>query len=171
MYRTYGDFCEGWFFPIATQQQQERTRERDYIFGVARLLCIPNVAMLLVPLFCILFHSAFVYVFYYRHWLRKSKNTEHILPLHRLLKKRFFRLLLRVLFVYICTTRRRSMSYTHTHTCPHSDNVVGIDSKISKGGEVCVMVKIWWWGAVGSWYCHFILLFMLLLLFPCVMLL
>lgn len=52
--------------------------EREIIFLCVALLYIST--MPLVLLFCILFHSAFVYVFYYRRCFRISKeNTEHIL--------------------------------------------------------------------------------------------
>lgn len=83
---TYGDFCEGWFpsnfpfqpfyFSIYYVHKMMWTRA-DYIF-VQRALFYAELKWFgSVLLFCISFHSAFVYVFYYRHWFEKSENAEH----------------------------------------------------------------------------------------------
>lgn len=142
-----------------------------YFLCGALLVCREMPSWML--LFCILFHSAFVYVFYYRHWFSKVEK-HRILNISatpcffsgiracvytKLLCCCFFSVFA-VHLIHICTTEW----VCHVHCAQIHWKMVGIHIRVA---EMCMDKALnawilWWWGDSGSWYCHSTLLLLLL---------
>ena len=163
MYRTYGDFCEGWFFPST------HNKERDYIF-VAPSVCTEWVSQQAKEWcrWCRFFAFYFIaHLFMYFIIVTGSKVGKHrthsATPCSEetLFLLRFVAAAAAAVRSHLHKTETEYVIYTLTHKRTHRQRSRDWLDNVREAKRVYGMEwktrSIWCGGVpVGSWCCHFI---------------